>query len=266
MKNHKILCLAALLIGFNWLAGCGGGGGVMMGGGAARPSRTIRGTVRDSQGNPVANATINGPPGSNIVVQTDANGNFAVDLPIGDIDLDAIAPGFLANGANVEVRRRGNSFVVIVLTPGNNPPMAGNQPPQLGALTVNPSQLVAAGMVNINVSISDNDSASLTAIAVIIAPDGTLTGVVLTRAGNTFSGAFPVPPNANRNNPAQTYNVLVGATDANNGSNTTVISNTATFTVNPPQSPPQPGLSSRVNRARVGSKQTIANPANHSVG
>jgi hypothetical protein len=96
-----------------------------------------------------------------------------------------------------------------------------------------------------------NDSANVIAIAAVIAPDGTITGIILTRAGNTFNGSFRVPPNANRSNPPQTYNVLVGATDADNGSNTTVVSDAVTFTVNPPQSPPQPGLSSRVNRAKA---------------
>jgi hypothetical protein len=249
MKKHaNTFIVTALLLGLGLAAGCGGGsGGGGMGGGQAR-SR-VQGTVRDAQGNPVANATINGPGG--IVVMTDANGNFMVDLPVGRNEIEAVAPGLLANGATVVVRQQNNDFIVVVLTPGASPPLVGNQPPQLGALTVNPSQLAAVGTVNFNVPISDNDSANVIAIAVIIAPDGTLTGVVLTRTGNTFNGSFRVPPNASRNNPAQTYSVVVAATDADNGSNTTRTSNTVTFTVNPPQSPPQPGLSSRVNRAKV---------------
>jgi len=235
MKTHfKILLVATLLFGLQLLIGCGGGGiTVEMGGKKGR----IRGTVRDAQGRPVANATLS-VPGTNISVQTDASGNFDVRLPLGITELTAAAQGFLANGATVDVTRRDNDFVVIVLTPGNNPPVPGNQPPQLGVLTVNPSQIAVTGTVNLSVTVTDNDSANLTAIAVVIAPNGTITGVPLVRIGNTLSGAFVAPPNANRNNPPQTYTVIAGVTDANNGSNQTAISNAAPFTVNPPLSPP----------------------------
>ncbi len=248
MKIHlKILFLILLVIGAGWLVGCGGGGRsvvIEIGGKKGR----IRGTVRDAQGNPIANATIS-VPGTNIAAQTDANGNFDVKLALGTTELTAAAQGFLTNGATVDVMRQDNNFVVFVLTPGNNPPIAGNQPPQLGVLTVNPAQIAVTGTVNFNVIATDNDSTNLTAIAVVIAPNGTITGVPLARTGNTLTGSFVVPPNANRNDPPQTYTIIASVTDANNGSNQTATSTPATFTVDPPLSPPPPGLQSKVKRA-----------------
>ena len=237
MKIHlKILFLALLVIGAVWLIGCGGGGIVVEQGGK---KVRIRGTVRDAQGNPIANATVS-VPGTNIAIQTDGNGNFDVGLPLGITELTAAAQGFLANGATIDARRQSNDFVVIVLTPGNNPPVPGNQPPQLGILTVNPAQIAVTGTVDFSVNVTDNDSANLTAIAIVIAPDGTIIGIPLVRTGNTLSGSFVAPPNSSPNNPPQTYTVIAGVTDANNGSNQTAISNAATFIVNPVISPPPP--------------------------
>jgi hypothetical protein len=54
----------------------------------------VTGVVRDVNGNPIANATINMTQGANYwVTNSDANGNFAIDVPVGTYNLTISASG-----------------------------------------------------------------------------------------------------------------------------------------------------------------------------
>jgi hypothetical protein len=54
----------------------------------------VTGVVKDSKGNAIANATVNMTQGSNYwVTHSDANGNFAMDVPVGTFNLTISAPG-----------------------------------------------------------------------------------------------------------------------------------------------------------------------------
>lgn len=235
------------------LCGCVGslfGGNETSNGGEASVSRAAAGVVLDEQGNPVAAASVNFSRGIphpvDFTLNTDSTGFFGFTVPFaGAGTLTASKAGFLSNSTPAPLSSAGGNFFVIILTRGSNPPLAGNRRPRVNTVTVTPSQLDTGGTVTISANITDDDSANIIALAVVRGER--IAATPLTRAGDTFSGSVRVPVNST--NQPQTYLVYVAATDADNGSNETDQSRPATFTVNPPLTPPGTPSFSRVNRA-----------------
>ena len=108
----------------------------------------------------------------------------------------------------------------------------------VGAITL-PSPFTYEGG-NVTVGATASDASGVTEVKVVVTKlsDSTKTTIRLSVvSGSTFSGVFPAPRNIRSDGKAETYSVVVTATDsAGNTTSTT----SATFDVPPLEAPPPP--------------------------
>ncbi|HCA48092.1 MAG TPA: hypothetical protein DEP45_12315 [Armatimonadetes bacterium] len=110
MRAKVAVAAVALAVGAVVLAGCGGGGG-----GVTPAQATLRGTVlNDGTLAPIAGATIRVGSAS---VQSDANGVFSIQAPVGSQMVTIAATGFQQLQTNVSVQDGVNQMGTRCLQP-----------------------------------------------------------------------------------------------------------------------------------------------------
>ncbi len=108
----------------------------------------------------------------------------------------------------------------------------------VGAITL-PSPFTYEGG-NVTVSASASDASGITEVKIVVTKlsDGTKTTIRLSpTSGSGFSGVFPAPRNIRSDGKAETYSVVITATDTAGNTTTTAA---VTFDVPPLEAPPPP--------------------------